>query len=45
MEIHFLAIWAAQGSQGKKELIMNYEQLFSLVFSCFHGQKNNLTFF
>ena len=29
----------------KKSPIMNYEQLLSLVFSCFHGQKINLIFF
>jgi hypothetical protein len=29
----------------KKSPIMNYEQLLSSVFSCFHGLKINLIFF
>jgi hypothetical protein len=35
----FSAIWAALKNAAQKNPIMNYEQLLSSVFSCFHGQK------
>ena len=38
------AIFSHMGSSkgaAQKHPIMSYEQLLSLVFSCFHGLKNN----
>ena len=42
------AIFGRMGSSkesAQKHPIMNYEQLLSSVFSCFHGLKSNLNFF
>ena len=43
--LHGNAIFGHMGSfkgAAQKHQIMNYEQLLSSVFSCFHGLKNNL---
>jgi hypothetical protein len=40
--------WAGLGSRAvlvKKKFGADYEQLLSIVFSCFHGQKINSIFF
>jgi hypothetical protein len=42
------SIFGHMGSSKKaapKDPIMNYEQLLSSVFSCLHGEKNDLIFF
>ena len=46
--LYGIAIFGLMGSfkgAAQKHQIMNYEQLLSSVFSCFHGLKNNLTQF
>ena len=45
MENQFSAVLAVLKKLPKKSPIMNYEQLLSSVFSCFHGLKFNLNFF
>ena len=37
-----IEVWARFGPVGiteKKKILADYEQLFRLFFSCFHGQK------
>ena len=39
-----IEIWARFGPM-KKKVFANYEQLLSVIFSCFQGQQKTLIFF
>ena len=34
-----MGLLGSQAGNEKKKMVVNYEQLFRAVFSCFHGQK------